>query len=64
VDVKKFVTIIKDFRKDYEENGPMVDNIAPKEAIERLKRFGEECYVKENTYKIQVRGENLFGLQN
>jgi dynein heavy chain len=52
VDVKKFVTIIKDFRKDYEENGPMVDNIAPKEAIERLKRFGEECYVKNNTYEI------------
>lgn len=52
VDVKEFVTIIKNFRKDYEENGPMVENISPKEAIERLKRFDEEYYVKNNTYQI------------
>jgi len=37
-DVVKFVTDIKDFRKDYEENGPMVVGLNPNEANEKLKK--------------------------
>jgi dynein heavy chain len=39
VDIKELVRDITDFRADYEKNGPMVEGISPKEAIERLKRF-------------------------
>jgi len=39
VDIKELVRDITDFRADYEKNGPMVEGICPKEAIERLKRF-------------------------
>jgi dynein heavy chain len=38
-DIKELVRDIADFRGDYEKNGPMVEGISPKEAIERLKRF-------------------------
>lgn len=45
-DIKKFITEVTDFRKDYEANGPMVENISPKEAMERLRRFEDEYSVK------------------
>lgn len=41
----------------------MVTGIAPKEAIERLKRFDEQYEVREQQYKINKKGEELFGLQ-
>ena len=55
---------ITDFRSDYEKNGPMVEGIIPKEAIERLKRFDEQYEVREHQFKINNKGEELFGLQN
>ena len=45
-DIKKFINEVTDFRKDYEANGPMVENISPKEAMERLRRFEDEYSVK------------------
>lgn len=42
----------------------MVANIAPKEAIERLRRFEDEYSVKEKFFKINKQGEDLFGLTN
>lgn len=62
--IKDFVKDVQDFRKDYEANGPMVNNISPKEAIERLRRFEDEFSVKQMFYSINLRGEDLFGLQN
>lgn len=47
---------VGDFRADYEENGPMVVGITPKEAIERLKRFDEQYEVREQQYKINKKG--------
>lgn len=44
--IKDYVKDVGDFRKDYESNGPMVENISPKEAIERLRRFEDEYSVK------------------
>jgi dynein heavy chain len=55
---------VVDFRKDYEQNGPMVLNITPKEATERLRRFEDEFSVKNKFYSINKSGEDLFGLQN
>jgi len=45
-DIKILVKDIADFRGDYEKNGPMVEGIVPKEAIERLKRFDEQYEVR------------------
>ena len=61
--VKELVKDVADFRADYEKNGPMVEGISPKEAIERLKRFDEQYEVREQQFKINKKGEELFGLQ-
>lgn len=63
-DVKQLVTDVKEFRKNFEEEGPMVQGITPKEASDRLKRFENEFELKEAIYKVNKRGEDLFGLQN
>jgi dynein heavy chain, axonemal len=63
-DIKVLVRDITDFRGDYEKNGPMVEGIVPKEAIERLKRFDEQYEVREHQFKINNKGEELFGLQH
>jgi dynein heavy chain len=44
--VKDLIKDVTEFRADYEKNGPMVEGISPKEAIERLKRFDEEYEVR------------------
>jgi len=44
--IKDFIKDVKSFRKEYEEHGPMVENIKPKDAIERLRRFDDEYSVK------------------
>jgi dynein heavy chain len=49
-DIKKFISDVHVFRKDYEANGPMVDGISPKDAVERLKRFEEEYNVKNHFF--------------
>lgn len=56
-DIKVLVRDITDFRADYEKNGPMVEGIVPKEAIERLKRFDEQYEVREHQFKINNKGE-------
>jgi dynein heavy chain len=44
--IKDFITDVKTFRNEYELHGPMVENIKPKDAIERLRRFDDEYSVK------------------
>jgi len=64
MDVKQLVNDVKDFRNNFELEGPMVAEITPKEASDRLKRFENEFELKEAIYKVNKRGEDLFGLQN
>jgi hypothetical protein len=40
--VKSLVTDVVHFRNNFEENGPMVAGIEPKEALNRLKLQSEE----------------------
>ena len=61
VNMKQFIQDVSDYRKDYENNGPMVLNISPKDATERLRRFEDEFSVKNNFYTINKSGEDLFG---
>lgn len=42
----------------------MVQDITPKEASDRLKRFENEYELKKATYEINKKGEDLFGLNN
>lgn len=60
--IKKFHQDIYEFRKLYEETGPMVEGIPPIEAMERLRKFSNEKDVREKFYQINKRGEDLFGL--
>jgi len=62
--VKFLITDVKEFRTDYDKNGPMVNGIKPREAVERLRRFKEEYSVRERNYEINHAGEELFGLPN
>jgi dynein heavy chain len=60
--VKFLITDVKEFRVDYDKNGPMVNGIKPREAVERLRRFKEEYSVRERNFEINHAGEELFGL--
>ena len=53
---------MKRLRKNFEDEGPMVQGITPKEASDRLKRFENEYELKKANYDINRRGEDLFGL--
>jgi dynein heavy chain len=53
---------VKDFRKDFEENGPAVPGIEPKEALNRLRLFSDEFSIRERKFKTYNAGETLFGL--
>ena len=55
---------VKDLRILYEEKGPMVAGIEPREAVERLKRFKEEFEVRSRKQEMYKLGEDLFGLPN
>ena len=55
---------VKILRQQFEDEGPMVQGITPKEASDRLKRFENEYELKKAFYDINKRGEDLFGLRN
>lgn len=62
--IGSFKIEVKELRALYEEKGPMVPGIEPREAVERLKRFKEEFEVRARKQEIYKLGEDLFGLPN
>lgn len=50
------------FRADFEDHGPMVPNLEPAEALNRLKNFNEEYSVYARKFHSYNSGESLFGL--
>jgi hypothetical protein len=49
---------VQNFREDFLRNGPMVDGIAPNDAVDRLSRFKEEFKIRErkmDSYRGYVR---------
>jgi dynein heavy chain len=62
--IRMLVQDVKVLRKNFEEEGPMVQGISPKEASDRLKRFENEYELKKAYFEINKKGEDLFGLQN
>lgn len=60
--IKFLIIDVKDFRKNFVENGPMVKGIAPREALNRLRLFREEYDIRNKKYESYHAGETLFGL--
>lgn len=50
--VKKLTEDVKRLRRNFEEEGPMVQGITPKEASDRLKRFENEYELKKANFDI------------
>jgi dynein heavy chain len=55
------IDVIK-FKQDFDQNGPMVKGIEPKEALNRLKQFSEEYSIRKRKYDTYFAGETLYGL--
>lgn len=55
------VDVVK-FKDDFDQNGPMVKGIEPKEALNRLKQFSEEYSIRKRKYDTFYAGETLYGL--
>jgi len=53
---------VKQFRKNFEEHGPMVAGIEPKEALNRLRMFSDEYSIRKRKFDTYYAGETLFGL--
>jgi dynein heavy chain len=62
-EVELFKEDVKRFRHEFETEGPMVPDIAPTEAMERLKKFQRLYQERERKYLTYKAGEELFGLQ-
>jgi dynein heavy chain len=61
VGVTNLIEDVKVFRKDFEENGPAVPGIEPKEALNRLRLFSDEFSIRDRKNKTYFAGETLFG---
>jgi dynein heavy chain len=59
--VKSFKQSVKQFRQDYESNGPMQTS-SPVEAITRLNKYKREFETLNRKYELYNGGEKLFGL--
>jgi dynein heavy chain len=62
--INNLVGDVQEFRKNFEQNGPMVPGIEPKEALNRLKLFQDEFSIRNRKFNSYNSGEVLFGLPN
>lgn len=53
---------VVNFKEDFDQNGPMVKGIEPKEALNRLKQFSEEYSIRKRKFDTYFAGETLYGL--
>lgn len=60
--VKAFSIDVVSFRRDWEENGPMVAGLDPMEAVDRLRKFQQMFDVRKRKWETYSSGEELFGL--
>ena len=60
--VKTFVGNVDTFRMEFDANGPMVEGIAPMEAVDRLKKYENLFADFKRKWDTYEGGEELFGL--
>lgn len=63
-DIKIFKTDISQFYSDFERNGPLVQGIAPMDAVDRLSRFKEELKIRQRKFELYRGGEEMFALEH
>lgn len=61
-DISNFKVDVVQFRQDFTKNGPMVQGLAPMDAVDRLTRFKEEFKIRERKFELYKGGEELFVL--
>lgn len=61
-EVELFQVDVMQFRREFEEKGPMVQSITPQEAIERLNKYTRLYEERNRKYLTYHAGEGLFGL--
>ncbi len=52
------------FYDDFKNNGPLVQGIAPMDAVDRLSRFKEELKIRERKFELYRGGEEMFALRH
>lgn len=60
--ISALIEDVEDLRKNFEENGPMVPGIEPRDALQRLNLFRDEYSVRKRKFDSYFAGETLFGL--
>jgi dynein heavy chain, axonemal len=63
-DIREFGIDVRNFRKVFEESGPLVAGIKPLVAIERLKKFKDELALRERRLEMIRSGETLFAFRH
>lgn len=61
-DISHFKVDVINFRQDFVDNGPMVQGLAPMDAVDRLSRFKEELRIRSRKFELYRGGEELFAL--
>jgi dynein heavy chain len=57
-----FKADVLQLRKKFKSHGPMVEGLAPTEAVSRMKRFKEEFEIRDRKLELYCGGEELFAL--
>lgn len=60
--INVLVEDVQEFRVKFEQKGPMVPGIEPREALNRLRMFSEEYSIRQRKFDSYNSGETLFGL--
>ena len=63
-DQRQLENDVNSLRKNFEERGPKIAGITPKDASDRLSEFEEVYKLRKALFDSNQRGENMFGLQN
>jgi dynein heavy chain len=60
--ITSLVLDVEEFSENFEKNGPKVQGIDPREALNRLRMFADEYSIRKRKYESYHAGEKLFGL--
>ena len=62
-DIRDFGMDVRSFRRDFEENGPMMPGLRPFQAVEKMKKFKDELMIRERKMEMNRGGEELFAIR-
>jgi len=60
--INALVIDVQEFSQNFEKNGPKVQGIEPREALNRLRMFADEYSIRKRKFDSYHAGEKLFGL--